>query len=111
MKSQDNFNKILVAGDNGAFILQVDSIIRIEAYDGNCLIFLDDGTQYLLTKTLKYCESILPPEKFVRVHKSHIVNFYKVFFLGKKSLQLKGGIEVPVSKTFKNRILIRFGNK
>ena len=67
-------SRIAISHTKGLKIVEDDTITHLEA-SGNCTtIYFKDGSRYLDTRTLKIYENILNPEKFCRVHKSHIIN-------------------------------------
>ena len=67
-------SRIAISHTKGLKIVEDDTITHLEA-SGNCTtIYFKDGSRYLDTRTLKIYENILNPNKFCRVHKSHIIN-------------------------------------
>ena len=67
-------NRIAISHTRGLKIIEDDTITHLEA-SGNCtMLFFNDGTRYLDTRTLKTYENLLNHLKFFRVHKSHIIN-------------------------------------
>jgi len=67
-------NRIAISNTKGLKIVDDDTIINLEA-SGNCtMLHFIDGTRYLDTRTLKIYENLLDPNKFSRIHKSHIIN-------------------------------------
>lgn len=93
--------RIAISHTKGLKIVDEDTITHLEA-SGNCtLIYFDDGTRYLDTRTLKVYENLLNPAKFCRVHKSHIINLSKLQeYLSEDghTVVLKGNIRVPVAR-------------
>lgn len=72
--SNKSSGRIAISHTKGLKIIDDDSITHLEA-SGNCTtIYFNDGSRYLDTRTLKIYENLLNPEKFARVHKSHIIN-------------------------------------
>jgi len=66
--------RIAISHTKGLKIVDDDTITHLEA-SGNCTtIYFNDGSRYLDTRTLKIYENLLNPDKFARVHKSHIIN-------------------------------------
>jgi DNA-binding LytR/AlgR family response regulator len=68
--------------------------------DGNYTIFiLTDGTQYISSKTLSLFKARLPP-KFLRIHKSDIVNrsFVVRFIRERRCVLMTDGSEVKVAR-------------
>mgnify|MGYP000660462691 FL=1 len=67
-------NRIAISHTKGLKIVEDDTIVNLEA-SGNCtMLHFSDGSRYLDTRTLKIYENLLDPEKFSRIHKSHIIN-------------------------------------
>jgi len=67
-------NRIAISHTKGIKIIEDNTIVHLEA-SGNCtMLHFEDGSRYLDTRTLKIYEELLDPKKFVRVHKSHIIN-------------------------------------
>ncbi|TNE54930.1 MAG: response regulator transcription factor [Bacteroidetes bacterium] len=94
-------NRIAISHTKGLKIVEDDTITHLEA-SGNCTtIYFEDGSRYLDTRTLKIYEHILNPNKFFRVHKSHIINLDRLTeYLNEDGhfAVLKGGIKVPVAR-------------
>lgn len=75
---EEGARRLAVDHAKGFKLFDPHSIARLEA-DGNCTVlhFLD-GTRYLDTRTLKVYEDMLEPERFVRVHRSHLINVHQL---------------------------------
>lgn len=94
-------NRIAISHTKGLKLVDDDTITHLEA-SGNCTtIYFKDGTRYLDTRTLKIYENLLNPQKFSRIHKSHIINLE----LMKEYVNddghfavLEGGIRVPIAR-------------
>jgi two-component system LytT family response regulator len=101
-------DKLSISNRKGIKIVNQQDIVRLEA-DGNCtILFYNDGTKYLDTRTLKVYESLLNKNLFFRVHKSHIVNLN---FVKEYNRELRPvvtmikNVKIPVSR-LKVRALI-----
>ena len=94
-------SRIAISHTKGLKIVDDDTITHLEA-SGNCtMIYFNDGSRYLDTRTLKIYENILNPEKFCRVHKSHIINLQilKEYVNEDGHIAvLEGDIRVPVAR-------------
>src|SRR5258708_6320100 len=82
--------------------IPADDIQYLEAADDYVKIHTKDGA-FLKNKTMAHFEQVLDPQKFVRTHRSYIVNVQLVTRLDpyeKESYTalLKTGMHVPVSK-------------
>lgn len=74
LKSKEPNNQVVISHTKGLKIVEDDRITHLTA-NGNCTnIFFTDESKYLDTRTLKIYENILNPDKFFRIHKSHIIN-------------------------------------
>ena len=74
MTTQGYGNKVAISHTKGIKLIDIHDIMYLEA-SGNCtVLYFNDGTRYLDTRTLKIYEGILNPAFFFRIHKSHIVN-------------------------------------
>ncbi len=93
--------RIAISHTKGLKIVEDSTITHLEA-SGNCTtLYFNDGTRYLDTRTLKTYEALLNPEKFCRVHKSHIINLdiMKEYVNEDGHFAiLEGNIRVPVAR-------------
>ncbi|MBC5992894.1 LytR/AlgR family response regulator transcription factor [Pontibacter cellulosilyticus] len=81
-------------------------IIWVEAYDNYSFIVTADQ-KYLVSSTLKDMEHKLPPQNFVRVHRSYIANLDKIEALEENSVVFAKG-DVPIGKSYKKTLMSRF---
>ena len=80
-------------------------IVRIQAADDYCDVFLADGRSVMVTSTLAKLMSRLP-DRFVRVHKSHAVGIAHVASIaprdgGGRAVSMDDGSVVPVGRIYK----------
>lgn len=88
------------------FIL-IDKIICVVAQENYSFLHLVDGTELLVTYTLKSIEERLRIFGFVRCHRSYLVNVAcidKWIFKGKNVIVLSNDLEVEVSRKGVKRI-------
>ncbi len=94
-------NRIAISHSKGLKIVEDDDIVHLEA-SGNCTtIFFKDKTRFLDTRTLKTYEQILNPEKFSRIHKSHIINLNMLSeYLNEDGhfAVMKDGLRLPIAR-------------
>ena len=62
----------------------VKDIVYIEAMKDNCRVYMSDSSRYHLTCPMKDIEDTLDPTRFIKIHRSFIVNLnlIKVYFYG-----------------------------
>ncbi len=67
-------DRIFIKARGKPEILKIEEIVCIKANSDYSNIFLQNGTKYIIRKSLKNWEEILPEKHFIRVHRSIIVN-------------------------------------
>jgi two-component system LytT family response regulator len=95
----------------GQEVLHVTDIIRCASESNYCKIFMVDGSSILVSKTLKYVQSLLPSSLFIRVHSSHLVNKSFIRRIQKsfeRGILLSDGQLIPYSKTYAESLEIIF---
>ncbi len=100
--------RIVVRDRNQIQTIAVDSIDFIEAQDDYIVIHAD-GKSTMKTQTLGDIEKQLDPDRFVRVHRSYLINIDKMTGIervSKDSLNalLRSGDKVPVSRSGQDRL-------
>jgi len=68
--------------------------------------------RHLLRETMSHLESRLDSERFIRIHRSTIVNLSRVqemepYFHGDYIIRLKDGRTLTLSRTYRSRLLTR----
>jgi len=104
-------HKIVLPMLNGFEIVHVKEIIRCQANDNFTEFHLKDGSKKLISRTLKFYEELLKEFDFIRVHKSHLINFQYVtkYIKGKGGqVEMSDGSTVDVSINRKAEFLEKF---
>jgi two-component system LytT family response regulator len=100
LKNKPN-HRIAISHTKGIKLVEDDDISYLEA-QGNCtMLYFENGSRYLDTRTLKVYEDLLDPTKFFRVHKSHIVNIQKLTEYSTEDgnfAVLKGGAQISIAR-------------
>ena len=78
--------------------VKFDEIIYIEA-DGNHSILFTSNRKFLISKTLKEVSENLDSERFIRLHKSYIVNTEFITAIGADEVHLNG-IQLPIGRAY-----------
>lgn len=95
-------DRIVVKNGGKIKIINVHAIRFLEAADDYVKIHTADGA-YLKAKTMGYYETVLPPDGFVRTHRSFLVNVQEITRIDPYEKEshlaiLRSGEKVPVSK-------------
>lgn len=96
-------HRIVVKVNNAIKIIPLQDIHFLEAADDYVKIHTADS-YFLKNKTMQYFEKTLPPQQFVRVHRSYMVNISFITRLDPYEKDgyvavLRTGPHIPVSKT------------
>lgn len=77
--------KIGLPTNDGLVFTNIEDIVRCEASGSYTIIYLQDKQKFIVSKSLKEYEDLLPEDSFCRIHHSHIVNlsFVKKYFKGR----------------------------
>jgi two-component system, LytTR family, response regulator len=92
---------------NGKDFIRIDTIVRCEMLEAECVIYLNNGNKHAVNKTLKGIIRYLPAHKFLKVHHLHIVNIDFINRYIKSSedyLVMHDGTNIPISRTLKKVI-------
>ena len=106
---QETLTKIAVPSGNTLLFLDTDKIMYIKGEGAYSEVFCSDGSKQLVSRNLKNFEDILCSDsRFLRIHKSYIVNFNFVVAFNKSdggSIELENKAQIPVSPDKDQQIL------
>jgi len=105
-KRENQLSSIAVNHRGGMQFIQTDDILFLKGQGNYTEVVCKDFT-YMSTKTLKDFESILDDKKFIRTHKSYLVNIKSVSrfqVIDGAWYLIVNGIELPVSRRRKHII-------
>ena len=111
--NQNKPQKITLPQQDGFEVINTEDILYCKADDNYTEIYLTTNKKKVVSKTLKYVETILKDANFARVHKSYLVNVNEIikYIKGKGgSVVLSNGQEVMVSASKKADLLSFFKN-
>lgn len=102
--------RIAIPGQNGVSFIDLKEIIYVEASNNYSKLFLNDGTQFLVSKTLKDVQEVLEEEHFLRVHRQYIINLNQVKSLNRNEglLTMTNGNQLPIARNQKERLVERY---
>lgn len=101
-------DRILLKSSGEIYFLKVDEIDWIEA-EGDYMKFHVAGKAHLLRETMARLEARLDPERFIRIHRSTIVNIDRVrkltpAFAGDYAVILADGTKLRLSRGYQERM-------
>lgn len=74
LQTVENSDKLVLPASHGFEVLEFDDIIRMEGDGCYTQVFLTDNSTKMISHTLKDFEDKLPPDRFYRIHKSHLIH-------------------------------------
>src|SRR5688572_9019985 len=94
--------RILIRDGANVHVLPADAIDYVEAQD-DYVAFKSAGKQYLKDQTLAALEALLDPARFVRIHRSFILNIDRIakvelYAKDSRMATLRDGTRLPVSR-------------
>jgi two-component system LytT family response regulator len=95
--------RILIRDGAQVHVLPVDRLDYVEAQD-DYVSFKADGRQYLKDQTLSALEATLDPARFVRIHRSYLLNIERIarvelYAKDSRVAILVDGTKLPVSRS------------
>jgi two-component system LytT family response regulator len=98
--------KIAVPSSEGVYFFMIDDILRMEADRSYTHIHLINRKPFIASKTLKHFEEMLDEFKFIRTHKSHLVNPRHITRISNDNefVLLTDGSKVEVSRRKKDEV-------
>lgn len=100
--------KIALPHISGIKFVPLQDITHLEADSNYTIVHLQNLQKIVVSKSLKEFEEILPPQEFMRVHKSSIINFkYVKEYSGIHGgeIVLLDGNSVPISKKYYDQFI------
>lgn len=114
MRQPSLLQKIALPNRKGHEFVDVASIIYCEAEGAYTKIYMLDNKKVLVSKTLGDIKELLPPELFLRIHHSTVVNISFITQFSRDDggyVILKNGQKLSVSKAKKEALMERMGLK
>ena len=96
-------NHLFVKSDYKLIRIELDNIKYIESQHEYIKIHLINSNPVVTQLSLKSIEEELPPERFMRVHRSYIVNLAKVSVIERNRIVFDGKVYIPVSEQYKEK--------
>jgi len=101
--------EILSGNDEGLFVKSEYRVVRIrfneikyiEGMREYVRIHLTDGKPIMTLLSMKALEEKLPPQQFMRVHRSYIVNLNKINIIERNRIVFDKNVYIPISEQYR----------
>ncbi|MEM7036564.1 MAG: LytTR family DNA-binding domain-containing protein [Bacteroidota bacterium] len=104
-QSEDDPEKLFVKVDSQLVGLNIDDIVMVEAMADYVRIYAGEK-RYTVYSSMKGIANKLPPNKFMRVHRSYICNLKRIDSIEDNTLVVAGNL-VPVGVTYQKHLMSR----
>jgi DNA-binding LytR/AlgR family response regulator len=94
---------IFIKADGKLIRLENEDILYIESM-GDYVKFVTEAKKYITHNTIKNLEAKVDPQRFLKVHRSFIVNLARIDDIQENCLYIRGA-NIPVSKAHKSRFM------
>jgi two-component system LytT family response regulator len=100
---QTTANHLFVKSEYKLTRIELDDIKYIESQHEYIKIHLANSTAVSTQLSLKSIEEQLPPGRFMRIHRSYIVNLAKISIIERNRIVFDGKTYIPVSDQYKEK--------
>ena len=100
---QTTANHLFVKSEYKLIRIELDDIKYIESQHEYIKIHLANSTAVSTQLSLKSIEEQLPPGRFMRIHRSYIVNLAKISIIERNRIVFDGKTYIPVSDQYKEK--------
>jgi two-component system LytT family response regulator len=100
VKSDKNF--LFIKSDYKILRINFDNITYIEGMSEYIKIHLTNSKPVITLLSMKVIEEQLPPDMFMRVHRSYIVGLSKISVIERNRIIFEGNVYIPVSDQYKS---------
>jgi DNA-binding LytR/AlgR family response regulator len=101
-KVNSNNDFLFIKSDYKILRINFDDIMYIEGMSEYVRIHLSNARPVMTLLSMKAVDEILPSDRFMRVHRSYIVNLSKISVIERNRIVFDGKVYIPVSDQYKN---------
>lgn len=110
--SESAARQIVLKSEYKNVSVPIDTILYIESVDNYVKVYLADGSSVFSKIPLRVMEEQLPPEEFVRIHRSFVVARNRIACFTRSEVTLvKTGKSLPIGKKYAEEVMSVLGRK
>jgi two-component system LytT family response regulator len=100
---EESLERIVVKTGSKIKVIPIETVLYLEAQDDYVMLYTSEG-KFLKQQTMKFFEQSLPPNQFIRIHRSYIVNVEQMVQMENYEkdtyrVVLKNTAKLPVSRS------------
>ena len=92
-----------IRSQNSYIKLRFSEVLFVKAME-NFIQIVTEAQKYTVLMPLTNIESQLPPEKFMRVHRSYIINMFNITSVERDTVNIKDN-SIPLSEQYKEKLI------
>ena len=100
ISTSNDLEQIFIRVDGRYIKLDLNDILYVETLGDYVTFVLENGEKFIVHSTLKNIDEKLKNEKFIKVHRSYIINVTKVVDIEEYNLVISDKV-IPISRTLK----------
>lgn len=101
--AENDKNNLFIKADYKMIRLDMNKIIYMESQNEYIRIFFEDQKPVMTLISMKKLEERLPAERFMRVHRSYIVNLEKITAVANNRIIYGKDIYIPIGNQYKDK--------
>lgn len=91
--------------------ISIADIRYVESQSEYLKMYMTDGRSLMVLMSIKRLAELLPSDRFVRIHRSYIVNMSKVVEIAKLRIKMDAETYLPVGDLYKDDVLAFINNR
>jgi two-component system LytT family response regulator len=103
-------SKIAVSAQSGVQFINLNDIVYVEASSNYSKLIMNEGSSFVISRTLKDIQDVLEGRNFFRIHRQYIINLNKVKHFNRidSTLIMDNKAELPVARVQKEKLVEKF---
>jgi len=96
---------LFVKSDYRLVRISISDIRYIESQSEYLRLYMANGTKIMVLQSIKHMAEILPKDRFIRIHRSYIVNMAHVVEISRLRIRMDAETLLPVGDSYKDEVL------
>jgi len=85
--------------------ISLSDIRYIEGQSEYLKLYMEGGTTYMVLLSMKRIVELLPSDRFIRIHRSYVVNMSKVLEIAKLRIRMDANTYLPIGDLYKDEVM------
>jgi DNA-binding LytR/AlgR family response regulator len=99
----DEDDLFFIRSQNSYIKLRYSEVLYVKAME-NFIQIVTDAQKYTVLMPLSNIEAQLPPERFMRVHRSYVINMFNITSVERDTVNIKEN-SIPLSEQYKEKLI------